>query len=178
MKGVSDNLIKKAKKNGVEWDVYVMALLVAVGMSERDAYYAVINKNSQSTEDYDMGQLRRILADNAYCYLVTDLQKQYKKITKRNQQEIAEQESIPISDGLMSKEEVARELLKTANSMKPGSKERAEVMMKYADLLQMKKDVVEDEEKLVHFYLPLSCRYCELYIKKEKEQIRNTEEDD
>jgi hypothetical protein len=178
MKGVSDKLLNKAKKSGVDWDVYIMALLVAVGISEKDAYYAVINKNSQSTDDYDMGQLRRILADNAYCYLVTDLQKQYKRISRKNQQEQEEQDSLPVSDELMSKEEVARELLKTASSMKAGSKERADVMMKYAELLQMKKDEVKDEEKLVHFYLPLTCRDCELYIKCEKEKESKRRNDD
>lgn len=178
MKGVSDKLQKLAKKNGVEWDVYVMATLVAVGMSERDAYYSVINKNSQSTEDYDMGQLRRILSDNAYCYLVNELEKQYKKIAKRNKQEQEEQDDMQTTDGLLTKDDVARELLKTAKSMKPGSKERAEVMMKYADLLQMKKDEVKDEEHLVHFYLPLTCRDCSLYIKCEKEQDNNSSNDD
>ena len=46
--------------------------------------------------------------------------------------------------------------------------------MKLADLQQMKKDPVEEtEDNTVHYYLPLTCHKCSLYIankrKTEKE---------
>lgn len=37
--------------------------------------------------------------------------------------------------------------------------------MKLADLQQMKRDPVDDtEDNTVHYYLPLSCHKCSLYI--------------
>jgi hypothetical protein len=40
--------------------------------------------------------------------------------------------------------------------------------MKIADLQQMKKDEIADEENKVHFYLPLTCHQCQLYLKNKK----------
>ena len=39
-------------------------------------------------------------------------------------------------------------------------KDRADVLMKIADLQQMKKD----EKETVHYYLPLQCYRCSLFI--------------
>ena len=37
--------------------------------------------------------------------------------------------------------------------------------MKLADLQQMKKDTTDEEEDhTIHYYLPLSCQNCELYM--------------
>lgn len=45
---------------------------------------------------------------------------------------------------------------------------------KYADLQQMKKDEVQEEDRTVHYYLPLSCRNCELYQKHKRKQNRQS----
>jgi hypothetical protein len=158
----------------LEWDVFVMANLVAIGFSERDAYCAVINKDSTSPERYDIARLRTITKDPAYADTVGRLSK---KFTKRQaQSEGADDDEGVIggvdSDELVDKDTVARELLRMAKSLPLKSKERADIMMKYADLLQMKKDEVKDEEKLVHFYLPISCYSCPLYeAQKAKEKM-------
>lgn len=43
-------------------------------------------------------------------------------------------------------------------------KDRADVLMKIADLQQMKKDENTEEEETVHYYLPLQCYRCSLSI--------------
>lgn len=43
-------------------------------------------------------------------------------------------------------------------------KDRADVLMKIADLQQMKKDENTEEEETVHYYLPLQCYRCSLFI--------------
>ena len=53
-------------------------------------------------------------------------------------------------------------------------KQKTEILMKLADLQQMKKDPVDEtEDNTVHYYLPLTCYKCSLYIankrKTEKE---------
>lgn len=45
-----------------------------------------------------------------------------------------------------------------------GGKDRADVLMKIADLQQMKKDENTEEEETVHYYLPLQCYRCSLFI--------------
>lgn len=47
-------------------------------------------------------------------------------------------------------------------------KERVDALMKIADLQRMKQDENKQDEKRVHFYLPLSCDRCKLRQNKEK----------
>lgn len=42
---------------------------------------------------------------------------------------------------------------------------RTDIIMKAADLQRMKQDENKDESKLIHFYLPLRCQDCSLYVK-------------
>ena len=41
---------------------------------------------------------------------------------------------------------------------------RAAILKQIADLQRMKQDENKDEADLIHFYLPLKCHYCELYM--------------
>lgn len=50
-------------------------------------------------------------------------------------------------------------------------KARADLLMKIADLQRMKQKEDKKEEKLIHFYLPLPCYKCSLYLEaKERKQ--------
>ena len=70
----------------------------------------------------------------------------------------------------MSKEDVMSELVRIAFKMPANDPKRADILMKYADLTQMKKDEVDKEEKTVHTYLPLTCKDCPLYVKHKRRQ--------
>ena len=52
------------------------------------------------------------------------------------------------------------------------AKDKSAILIKIADLQQMKKEETNDQDDLVHFMLPLTCSYCNLYIenKKKKEE--------
>lgn len=39
-------------------------------------------------------------------------------------------------------------------------KQKADILMKIADLQRMKQDENTEKEKLVHYYLPLRCEVC------------------
>ena len=58
-----------------------------------------------------------------------------------------------------------KDLLIAKSKMRFGSKEWLDATKLIADLQQMKKEIVEDEDTTIHYYLPLNCRNCELYIK-------------
>lgn len=49
-------------------------------------------------------------------------------------------------------------------------KDRLDALMKIADLQQMKKEETKTEEDKVHFYLPLTCHHCELYINRKNQK--------
>lgn len=76
-----------------------------------------------------------------------------------------------------SKEDIITELNKLA-TLTNDTKLKAEILMKVADLEGMKKQEVKQDEKLIHYYLPLRCSKCSLYAaakaKKERETAINS----
>lgn len=56
--------------------------------------------------------------------------------------------------------------LETANT-----RERADILMKIADLQRMKQEENKEDPETVHYYLPLSCQRCELW-RRERNQER------
>lgn len=62
-----------------------------------------------------------------------------------------------------SKSDIVKELNVLANSCKD-AKQRTEILLKLADLQRMKEDSNKDDKDLVHFFLPIQCYNCSLYI--------------
>lgn len=60
---------------------------------------------------------------------------------------------------VVDKDSVLTELSKQYNLAKEG-KERADIMMKIADILQIKKEEDKDNDKRITYYLPLRCEIC------------------
>ena len=71
---------------------------------------------------------------------------------------------------LRDKDAVLKAMEKEANSMSGLDKIRA--LKEIAELQQMKKEKTKEQEDLVHFFLPLTCNYCSLYMEHQK-KIRN-----
>ena len=65
-----------------------------------------------------------------------------------------------------TKEEVLNALI--AELPYVSGKDRADLLMKIADLQRMKQDEVVNEDNTVHFYVPISCHNCSLYIQEKK----------
>lgn len=80
------------------------------------------------------------------------------------------------TNAFREKEDIIRELNALADFTKD-PKQKTEILMKLADLQQMKKDALEEEEEdtTVHYYLPLTCNNCSL--KREAEKRRRKEEE-
>jgi hypothetical protein len=53
-------------------------------------------------------------------------------------------------------------------------RERNEVLKSIANILQMQKDQTDNETQQIHFFLPLTCKRCNLYC-KEQERRRKEE---
>ena len=74
---------------------------------------------------------------------------------------------------LISTEDAAKQVLRAAQALPEGSKERGEMFVKYTDLLRRNTTVdAEPEEDNIRIYLPLKCNDCPLlqeYNEKQKE---------
>ena len=83
--------------------------------------------------------------------------------------------STPEQNANREKEDIVRELNILADITKD-PKQKTEILMKLADLQQMKKDPVEEtEDNTVHYYLPLTCHKCSLYIANKRKTGKEDE---
>lgn len=73
------------------------------------------------------------------------------------------------------KDDVVRELNLLADQAKD-PKLKSELLLRLADLQQMKKDPVDEtEDNTVHYYLPLTCHKCSLYIANKRKAEKEDE---
>ena len=160
-----------AKMNGIHPRQLVYAQLLNLGYSEEDAYRLVINQNVAKTTimKIDIVNLRRNASLNKY---IDGLSSSAEREDNQEQDTDAKSEEINTTDiDFMDKENIAKELLRSVHSLPVNDPKRADVLMKYADLMQMKKDEVKGEEKLVHFYFPIRCDMCNKYVKLKEESL-------
>lgn len=68
----------------------------------------------------------------------------------------------------VSKENMLLDLVKARSKMVVGSKDWLDVNKMIADLTRMKQDEVKTEDTTVHFFLPIKCHQCSLYVKNKK----------
>lgn len=141
-------------------DVF-FCMLVASGASRGEAYATIFRPRSTKIETAQRGaaqlakdkpginKLIRSFEDNRAAFL-PDNDSPKKKST--------ETEVVQYRD----KDAVLSGLEQTLPYLR--GKDRADVLMKIADLQQMKKDENTEEEETVHYYLPLQCYRCSLFI--------------
>ena len=135
-------------------DVF-FCMLVASGASRGEAYATIFRPRSTKIETAQRGaaqlakdkpginKLIRSFEDNRAAFLPDNDSPKSKKKKKNTE---AEEEE------------------KAGNVVQYRDKDRADVLMKIADLQQMKKDENTEEEETVHYYLPLQCYRCSLFI--------------
>ena len=136
-----------------------------------DAY--LLNKDVDKA--YTLSRRNRIKTDNqeiihrmALRWLRSEFVKKY--LNERNilLQDRASDDYKPKS-GRRDKDAIVSELNILADATKD-PKQKTEILMKLADLQQMKRATTkEEEDNTIHYYLPLNCRNCELYIKRQQE---------
>ena len=101
----------------------------------------------------------------------------FKKIPTSCDKDEKEETEDDFTGKFRDKNEVLNALVATVKDLK--GKDRADVLMKIADLQQMKKEETIEEDNTVHFYLPISCKSCSLYMKakNKKAQLETNNEE-
>lgn len=147
-------------------DVF-FCMLVASGASRGEAYATIFRPRSTKIETAQRGaaqlakdkpginKLIRSFEDNRAAFLPDNDSPKSKKKKKTTE---TEENVVQYRD----KDAVLSGLEQTLPYLR--GKDRADVLMKIADLQQMKKDENTEEEETVHYYLPLQCYRCSLFI--------------
>lgn len=143
----SPRLKKEAARIGCNPNHIILADLIICGYTESEAYDIAFSEDiAKSAKSIIADRERELKSDG------------YKRAYEERRMAI---KSNADPDDLRNKESVARELNKLITQT-TDPKLRAELLMKLADLQQMKKDLTSLDDDPVQFFLPLACEKCPL----------------
>lgn len=156
----------ECSKAKLDPQVRAMAELMLQGWTAQDSFVVLGFNKPHLTDDYNKQQMDKIITDSDFCKYIETRQRSMKRSASRQAEVEETEDSAPVK--LLSKEEVLQEALQTAMLLPKNDPKRVDVLMRFADLAQMKKENLESEEKLIHYYLPLTCNNCSLYLNRNK----------
>lgn len=152
--------------------------LIASGWDTSDAFCYTMTEEAEgmSTSAIDKGA-REILARPGAKKRIRELRKTgineaAKDAVRSAREPVRNDEDIMKQ---LSKESMLRDLYLARKKMAVGSKDWLDTNKMIADITRMKQEEVKTEDNTVHFYLPLTCNKCSLYIvnkQKEQEMLR------
>lgn len=166
-------LLKECKKLKLKTPMHkVFCDLVLAGWEKEDAYAFSGLWNPTYSVLMNIQDMNHLLKEDQGVVSYIDmkvkeqeaLKKKAKKASAEEEKARNEEKEIDMVTEL-SKEAQLKELL-TAKSLHPvGSKEWLDIKKMIADISRVKQDDIQDEDELVHFYVPIQCHNCSLYLK-------------
>lgn len=161
---LSTSFKKIAKQFGASEQQLLMADLIAIGYSENDAFNIAHPENITYTIQQNNNLRQNIVKTQKFRSLVAE-----RKDVIRNR--IGDPTSEDIQ--LIGADEVAKEILRSAYGQPSGSKERADLMAKYQEIIKKNEQSDENKEQFLMFYFPVCCDKCPLmteYKEKKKDE--------
>lgn len=176
---------KKLKSNAKKYHLSIRQKafvdLVAMGWSEMDAYLVTGLYNMIYNKRVNERDLDKLMSEEfLQVYLDLSITKVKKGTLNIDKVGDATWDADTIPDGELdmaaelSKENQLRELLIAKNKLMIGTPDWLKVKQMIADITQAKKDEIKEEDNTIHFYLPLTCHYCELYMNSKKKRKKGT----
>lgn len=160
---------REVKKYNTIGQMLVMADLMSVGHEAVDAYIIAYPENRQYPEKQDRAIMEQILASA-----------KFKKLLEARKERIKNGAAVPVSleeTDLIDSDEVAKEILRSAKSAPIGSKERADLFLRYDEIMQRNKvDVDEDSTNSINFFFPIKCDQCPLFKVWNEKRVEHGEQ--
>lgn len=144
----------------------IMADLMLMGWRDTNAYVAAYGYNINYTDEYNRQQIEQIVSSPQF----TKYMERTRRKARRQAENVEEEEEEDFDINSVSKEETLKDLYMAKKKATRGSKEWLDINKQIIEVTQMKKDEVKDEDNTVHYYLPLSCYHCSLYLQNKKKQ--------
>lgn len=165
-------LLKDCKKNKLQTPMHkVFCDLIVAGWSKEDAYGFSGLWNPTYSTLMNLQDAERLLKENRAVieYIdsrIKDIEAEKRKAKKAAVE--AEKAKINLEEIDMttelSKEVQLKELLIAKGKHPVGSKEWLDIKKMIADISRVKTENMESEDELVHFYVPIQCHSCSLYM--------------
>lgn len=174
----SASLLKEVRKNKLSNpQVKAFCDLIIAGWGREDAYIFSGLWNNTYSSIMNHQDMERLISqnENVSSYIdekVKEKEAAKKKAKKAEEEEIKakiEEDSIDMTTEL-SKETQLKELLIAKGKHPVGSKEWLDIKKLIADLSKVKNEDLQEEDEYVHFYVPIQCHNCNLYLKAKEKQ--------
>lgn len=170
----STTVSRKCRKYNITECELAFCELMLAGFSKEDAYQIVYNTSSMNNTQIKSASRLLSINDRIVRYmseaktLKMDMIEESMRVEEKEEvvEEIIDDDDISL-DGA-SKENTLKELLRAKSRAKEGSDEWLKIQDRIINITQMKKDEVKEEDKFVHYYLPLTCNNCSLFINAKK----------
>ena len=156
-------LLNKTKKLHLSVMELAFCELVGAGWESSDAYMAAFHKGATMGEDYLMKIISELLEREDIQAQIGQSKDDKKARKTQKAKEKIEDEGFSVDN--VSKEKMLRELFEAKEGMDIGSKEWLDTQKMIADITRMKQDEVKTEDTTIHYFLPLKCPECPLFIK-------------
>lgn len=165
----SKRLKEEAKKYGIPVQSYALATLMAAGWTAAESYALAYYENAPFSATKNAALRSSIVENPNFKDVVDSLKQKMRGATSASTVASAASELSYGEDGQLSKMELATLLRQQIDAL-PDGKEKAGVLMQYATLfsMQKKEEEKDDEEKIIHVYIPLTCQLCPKY-----EELKN-----
>lgn len=168
----STSLLKEVRKHKLpNPETKVFCDLVVAGWEKEDAYIFSRLWNSTYSSIMNRQDMDKLLQLPNIANYIDDRMKELavrkKKAAKEEAKPVIEVTETDIA-GELSKETQLTELIRAKKMHPEGSKEWLDIKKMIADITRVKQDEIKDEDDLVHFYVPLQCHQCPLYISQKK----------
>lgn len=169
----SNALLKKCKTNKLKTPMHkAFCDLLLAGWDKEDAYAFSGLWNPTYSTLMNIQDMNHLLKEDAgvieYIESKVKEQEALKKKAKKAVEQ-AEKETFEITEddmaNALSKETQLKELLIAKEKYAVGSKEWLDVKKMLADLTKIKNEDMKDDDEFVHFYVPIQCHNCSLYLK-------------
>lgn len=148
---LSARLKREAQKYNVPAQTLVMADLMGIGYTENEAYSIAYSENASLSKQQNIGIRENIVNAMNFKQLLGD----------RNVNRFTMEQGEGEQKMQYSKDEIASMLRTQIERLPDGSKEKADVLMKYADLFAYKKEEKKgDEEDIIRIWMPATCDIC------------------
>lgn len=164
----SRSLTQELKKYDITAEEKAFLDLMVLGWNKKDAYTVTFGESVMYSDNYISSTINELLESDKGKQYMQSVKKQTS--TNHEQQNTIQSNDIGLQEALSmaTKEETLKDLIIAKSNMKIGTKEWIDVTKLIADLQQMKKEEVQEEDNTIHYYLPLSCYNCSLYQKNIK----------
>ena len=150
------------KRSALDMQERIMADLMSVGWKDQNAYIAAYGYGVNYSDEYHKEQIAKITSRPEFARYLERARKRY----ARKSDDLSAEEEFDAS--CVSKEQLLKDLYLARKKVAYGSREWIDMTKQIADITQAKKDEIKEEDTTVHYYLPLTCNNCELYLASQK----------